>query len=47
MQEEDVGLCMPCSSTKGGKLLKWLSFYIKNCTERRIAIETFCHDTSI
>lgn len=44
MQGEDVGLCMPGSSSKGGKLLKWLSFYTKNCTERQIAIETLCRD---
>ena len=37
-------LCMPCSSSKGEKLLKWLTFYIKNCTEGQIAIETLCYD---
>jgi len=44
MQGEDVGLCTPGGSSKGGKLLKWLSFYTKNCTERQIAIETLYHD---
>lgn len=42
MQREYVGLCMPSSSSVGGKLLKCLSFYIKNCTEReRLLLKHF------